>query len=133
MILVDSDVLIANFRGVEAAQEWLLRARTEQGVLAASAVAVAEITGGMRSPERREVTRLLSSLRVLPVSETIAYRAGEFRRRYGRSHCGIGTVDYLVAATADLNGLPLATLNVKHFPMLEGLVPPFRLTGAQGG
>jgi predicted nucleic acid-binding protein len=125
VILVDSDVLIANLRGVKAARDWLVGARTEHGVLAASVVAVAEITGGMRSPERREVNRLLNSLRVLPVSEAIAHRAGEFRRRYRRSHSAIGLADYLVAATADVHGLRLATLNVEHFPMVDGLKAPF--------
>jgi len=127
VILVDTDVLIANLRGLEAAREWLAKARTEHGPLAVSAVAVTEITGGMRSPERREVNRLLRSLRVLPVTDAVAYRAGEFRRRYHRSHSAIGLADYLVAATADLHGLPLATLNVKHFPMIDGLRAPFPL------
>jgi predicted nucleic acid-binding protein len=128
VILVDSDVLIANLRGVDAARAWLVQARTTSGVLATSAVTIAEITGAMRSPERRDVNRLLNSVRVLPVTETIAYRAGEFRRRYRRSHSNVGIVDFLVAATADLHGLPLATLNVKHFPMFNGLRPPFELS-----
>jgi len=54
--------------GVDAAREWLVAARTEQGPLAVSTVAVAEITGGMRSPARREVNRLLRAVRVLPVT-----------------------------------------------------------------
>jgi predicted nucleic acid-binding protein len=46
-----------------------------------------------------------------------------------RSRRGIGLGDYLVAATADVRGLDLATLNVKHFPMFKGLRPAFRLPG----
>jgi predicted nucleic acid-binding protein len=34
--------------------------------------------------------------------------------------------DYLIAATADVIGAQPATLNVKHFPMFEGLRAPFR-------
>lgn len=127
MILVDSDVLIASLRGVESAHAWLLKARTEQGRLAVSVVTVAEILGGMRSPERREVNRLLSTLHTLPITETVAHRAGEFRRRHHRAYTSIGIADYLIAATADLHGLPLATLNVKHFPMFDDLCPPFQL------
>jgi predicted nucleic acid-binding protein len=33
--------------------------------------------------------------------------------------------DYLIAATAAEAGATLATLNVKHFPMVEGLRPPW--------
>jgi predicted nucleic acid-binding protein len=59
VILIDSEVLIANLRGVPAAQDWLLAARRDTGPLAASVVSLTEVAGGMRSAERREVSRLL--------------------------------------------------------------------------
>ena len=124
MILVDSDVLIAHLRGLDSARDWLIDARTH-GPLAISVVSIAELVGGMRSIERREVWRLLASFRAEPATEIIARRAGEMMRRYRRSHTGIGLGDYLIAATADVKGLQLATLNVRHFPMFEGLQPPF--------
>lgn len=126
MYLVDSDVLIAHLRGVDAAREWL---RKERGVrpLAISAVSVTEITGGMRSAERREVWQLLGSFRVEPVTAQAAGRAGEFMRTYRRSHNGIGIADYLIAGTTDIRGLQLATLNVRHFPMFDDLKAPFKV------
>jgi predicted nucleic acid-binding protein len=124
MILVDTDVLISHLRGIPEANDWLRDARTE-GPIAASVIAITELVGGMRSQQRREVTRLLGSLRIVPVNELVGYRAGEFRRRYRRSHSSIGTADYLVAATADVHGLRLATLNVRHFPMFRDLEPPW--------
>ena len=127
MILVDTDVLIANLRGIDAARDWLRDARARAGRLTVSVVTNAEIISGMHSPERREVTRLLNSLRPLPVTDMIAHRAGELRRRYRRSHAAIGLVDHLIAATAQVHGLELATLNTKHFPMFTDLKPPFQL------
>ena len=127
MILVDTDVLIASLRGMEVAREWLRDARTRTGRLAVSVVTNAEILGGTRSPERREINRLLRSLRPLPVTDLIAHRAGELRRRYRRSHGSISLVDYLIAATAQVHGLEIATLNTKHFPMFDDLQPPFGL------
>lgn len=127
MILVDSDVLIAHLRGIDAARQWLIRARRGTGRLATSAVCIAEVAGGMRSGERREVTRLLTSLAVFPVDEQAGWQAATYRREYHRSHSGIGLGDYLIAATAQVQGLELATLNVKHFPMFPDLVPPFTL------
>jgi predicted nucleic acid-binding protein len=100
VILVDTDVLIANLRGIDAARDWLRDARARTGRLAVSVVTNAEIIGVMRSPERREVTRLLNSLRPLPVTDMIAHRPGELRRHYRRSHAAISLVDYLIAATA---------------------------------
>jgi predicted nucleic acid-binding protein len=123
-MLVDSDVLIAHLRGDERARQFLLESR-QKGPLRTSALSVAEITGGMRSAERPAVWRLLGSLTTTPVTERIAIRAGEFARTYRRSHRSIGIVDYLIAATAAELELPLATLNVRHFPMFEALRPAF--------
>lgn len=126
VILVDTDVLIAHLRGIETARDWLRLARLE-GPLAVSVVSIAELTGGMRSPERHEVWSLFRSLRSEPVTEFAARRAGELMRQYRRSHSSIGIADYLIAATVETRGLRLATLNVRHFPMFEGLTPPFTL------
>lgn len=126
MILVDTDVLIAHLRGVPEARSWLLAARAD-APLAISVVTVAELTGGMRSAERREVWSLLSALRTEPVTELVARRAGELRRRFRRSHSAIGIADYLVAATAQELGAQLATLNIKHFPMFDDLAAPFEI------
>jgi predicted nucleic acid-binding protein len=79
----------------------------------------------MRSPERREVIRLLGSIQRFEVSERVAWRAAMLLREYGRSHTGIGLGDYLIAATALTEGLDLATLNICHYPMFPGLSRPF--------
>ncbi|HEV3311984.1 MAG TPA: type II toxin-antitoxin system VapC family toxin [Chloroflexota bacterium] len=126
MILVDSDVLIAHLRGRSEALEWMVRAR-QAGPLSISAVSVAELAGGMRADERTQVRRLLASFRVAPVTTRIAWRASEFMRTYRRSHQGIGLADYLLAGTADTLGFELATLNVRHYPMLPRLKQPFPL------
>jgi predicted nucleic acid-binding protein len=81
----------------------------------------------MRSQERREVGRLFASLRTFPANDRIAWRAVELMRAHRRSHVGIGLGDYLVAATAQIEGCELATLNIRHFPMFPGLEPPFIL------
>ena len=125
MILVDSDVLIAHLRGEPGARDWMLQARRATGPLATSVVSVVEVAGGMRSQERLEVGRLFASLRTFPANDRIAWRAAELMRTHRRSHIGIGLGDYLVAATAQIEGCELATLNVRHFPMFPGLQPPF--------
>ena len=125
LTLLDTDVLIAHLRGYEPAKCWLIQAR-RQGRLEISVVTIAEISGGMRSLERT-VWDMLALLNPQPVSEAIARRAGEHLRTFRRSHQGIGLADYLIAATAELHGAQLATLNVKHFPMFEGLQPAFRI------
>ena len=125
MILVDSDVLIEHLRGTTAARDWLLDARHSSGRLAISVVSLTEVAGGMRSPERREVMRLLGSMQRFEVTEQVAWRAATLMQEYRRSHSGIGLGDYLIAATALTEGLEIATLNIRHYPMFPGLARPF--------
>lgn len=124
MKLFDSTVLIAHLRGVDAATS-LLREAVGAGDAACSVLSRVEIEGGMRSAERAEVARLFTALQSEPVTDLIAGRAGEFLRRFRRSHGGIDLVDYVIAATADVMGAHLLTLNVKHFPMFQELRAAF--------
>jgi predicted nucleic acid-binding protein len=125
VILVDSDVLIEHLRGREPARDWLVQARQSSGPLAISVVSLTEVAGGMRTPERREVMRLLGSLQRFEVTGQVAWRAATLMQKYRRSHSGIGLGDYLIAATALTEGLQLATLNVRHYPMFPDLARPF--------
>jgi predicted nucleic acid-binding protein len=70
----DSDVLIEHLRGNAAARDWLVNARQASGPLAISVVSLTEIAGGIRSPERREVLRLLGSMQRFEVTEQVAWR-----------------------------------------------------------
>lgn len=124
MKLFDSTVLIAHLRGVPAATA-LLHEAVAGAEAVCSVLSRVEIEGGMRSGERRDVRRLFSALRLEPVTDPIAARAGELLRTFRRSHARIDIVDYVIAATSDLLGAELVTLNVKHFPMVKGLRPAF--------
>lgn len=120
-MLFDSTVLIAHLRGDERATRLLLEA--VEARLLASVISRAEIEGGMRSAERREVSRLFEAVGLLPVTDAIARRAGAHLRTYRRSHPGIDLADYLIGATAEEHQVPLVTLNVRHFPMFPELRP----------
>jgi predicted nucleic acid-binding protein len=132
VILVGSDVLIEHLRGKAAARDWLVRARQSSGPLAVSVVSLTEIAGGMRPPERREVMRLLGSMQRFEVTERVAWRASTLMQEYRRSHSGIGLGDYLIAATALTEGLEIATLNIRHYPMFPELERPFEVSAGPG-
>lgn len=121
--LFDSTVLVAHLRGDERATRLLTGVPTEERL--ASVLSRIEIEGGMRRGERAGVATLFGALRLLPVTDAVARRAGEHLRRFRRSHPGIDVVDYALAATAELHEARLATLNVKHFPMCKGLRRPW--------
>lgn len=111
-------------RGVRAAERFL---DTLSSRPVCSEVTRVEVLQGVRSTERRNTERLLSTLTWVTVDERIARIAGEFGRTFRRSHAGIGMADLIVAATAEALSLPLATMNVKHFPMFKGLKAPYRI------
>lgn len=71
------------------------------------------------------LARLESLLEPIEVNRDIAVQAGLFRRDYGRSH-GTGLVDAVIAASALASGSSLVTLNARHFPMLAGVIVPYR-------
>jgi predicted nucleic acid-binding protein len=121
--LFDSTILIAHLRGDRRATDLLLETpRAERLVSVLSRV---EIEGGMRSAERQDVAALFSYLRMKPVTDAIARRAGGYLRHYRRSHQGVDLADYVIAATAEHLQASLVTLNVKHFPMIGGLKAPW--------
>ena len=119
----DSTILIAHLRGDGRATELLLARPREERLV--SVVSRVEIEGGMRSAERADVARLFGVLTLVPVTDAITQRAGAHLRAHRRSHQGIDLADYLIAATVDLKDAALSTLNVKHFPMIEGLKPAY--------
>ena len=82
-MLFDTSVLIAHLRGDRRATELLLSVPMAQRL--ASVLARVEIEGGMRSGERASVAGLLDGMRLVPVTDSIARRAGEHLRRYRRS------------------------------------------------
>lgn len=121
--VLDTTVLIDILRGHGPAVDYVLEL---DEVAACSEITRVEVVRGLRSDERRSAERLFQQLRWVTVDEGISRAAGEFGRRLRTSHTGIGVADLIIAATAEQLGLPLATTNVKHFPMFRGLRAPYR-------
>lgn len=121
--LSDTSILIEHLRGDGRATDLLESVPTSERL--ASVLTRIELEGGMRTTERQHVASLLGVMRLLPVTDVVARRAGEHLRRFRRSHEGIDLVDYAIAATAELHGATLVTLDVRHFPMFKGLRAPW--------
>lgn len=121
-VVLDTSVLIDVLRNDRAALEYV-RALTE--VPACSEVTRVEIMRRLRSAERGTAERLFQAVRWVPLDEPISRRAGELGRRWDRHRPGIGLADLVIASTAEQLGAELATMNVRHFPMFDGLRPPY--------
>jgi len=121
--LLDTDILIDYLRGHPEAVVYVEANISESFV---SAINIAELYQGVRNgDEQTRLGKMISALTSLPLTSGIAERAGLYSRDYRPSH-GCGLADCLIAATADLHGLSLVTLNSKHFPMLENVETPYR-------
>src|SRR5215217_2311165 len=115
--LVDTSVLIDHLRGNPGAVDLLHAAATAGDELWSVTVVRTEVLAGMRPREERATRRLLDALRWQDVTVAIADRAGELASKYLKSHSGVDTVDYLVAAAALELAADVWTTNVRHFPM----------------
>jgi predicted nucleic acid-binding protein len=121
MIVLDSTVLIDLLRGHAPALSYL---GSLDEVPACSEVTRVEVMRGVRNRERDATERLMHSLGWIGVDEQIARRAGTLGRRWRRSHL-LATTDLIIAATAQELDAELATSNVRHYPMFEGLRAPY--------
>ena len=104
----------------------LLRSLVErEETVAASEVVRFELLAGVRDDELDALEQFCSALSWVPAGEAVARTAGLLARKHRKAHSGIGEIDYLIAATALVLDAELLTTNVRHFPMLAGLRPPY--------
>jgi predicted nucleic acid-binding protein len=123
--LCDTCVIIDYLRDRDEAVDFM---RQASGPPSVSVVTVAELLAGVRSPtEHRRIEALLGQLTVYDVDLEIARLAGHYCHQYRGSH-GVEIADGLIAATARVHGARLATRNARHFPMLDDVLVPYRLS-----
>jgi len=120
--VVDTTVLVDHLRGVTGAVDYLSGLTSRP---AASEISRVEVIRGLRTKERAAARQLFLLFNWIPLTVQVAEAAGELGRRWRRSHTAIDTPDLVVAATARAVNLPVATKNVKHFPMFRGLRAPY--------
>jgi predicted nucleic acid-binding protein len=106
-VLVDTDIFVDHLRG---AQEL----RPGRNRVFYSVITRAELYAGTSATD--VVARLLGVFRELAVDREVAERAGRIRRE-----SGLRLPDALLAATAIVHGLALATRNRRHFDRVRGL------------
>jgi hypothetical protein len=125
VVVVDTSVLVDHLRGDARATERLAGAVEAGDELWSVTPVRTEVLAGARADEEEAISRLLGQLQWLDVTTELADAAGRLAATYLRSHAGIDTIDYLLAAGTQHLDAALLTLNVRHFPMFEGLQPAY--------
>jgi predicted nucleic acid-binding protein len=118
-VLVDSDVLIeiSRERNHDILSRWTQLAESGSAILC-SPVSSAELWAGALPREHVATAKLLGSLLCVPIDGETGRQAGDYLRKYSKSH-GLQIGDALIAATAFLSSAALWTRNRKHYPMKE--------------
>jgi len=120
-VLIDSDVLIEVSRGRDKSilSRWTELSRSDALILF-SPVNEAELWAGARPGEYDGLEALFGALACAPADAAVGRRAGDYLRRYRKSH-SLELGDALMAATAVIQSAMLWTRNRKHYPMKEVL------------
>lgn len=121
IILVDTSILIDYYRKTDKANSvWVDLVR--QGYkFAISAVTKYEIYSGATQSQLDFWDSVLQVVEVISFDEASVDTAIEINKLLKKKRKQIDLADLFIAATAMVHGMPLATLNRKHFDRIETL------------
>lgn len=80
-----------------------------------------EFAEGFEKEQEQACRRALSRYKIMELTETIAWHAGQLSRELRTAGAPIGDSDILIAATAICNDFPLVTNNLQHFRRISEL------------
>lgn len=119
MIVVDSDVIIWLLRGdIKIVNSFKETVIDTNGQVYVTPVQIAEIYTGARMDEIMKIDKFFSSLNIINIDSNIGKLAGEFMKKFRKSH-GITLADALIGASTKIHEFKLWTLNIRHYPMLK--------------
>ncbi len=123
MALFDTDILIDHLRGINGAQEALLKFKYEENYC--SAITIGEILFGMRKEEKEKTLALVNSFVEAPVTKEIVFLANDIRI-HAKGH-KLQLYDCIIGATALKFNQILVTRNSKHYPdsRIKLFIPPY--------
>lgn len=119
--LLDTTILIDLSRGKSAAADFIDENRRSQTPLFISVISAMELIYGCRDKaEVEKAKRLIADYTLLHLSPADSAKAFELMLAYSKSH-NLAIPDALIAGTAIVQDLDLATDNDRHFKMISGL------------
>jgi predicted nucleic acid-binding protein len=120
-LLLDTTVLIDLSRGNQTAADFIDQQRENRQSLFVALISAMELIVGCRNKaEVKQAQTLLADFILLPATPDSSQLAYQWLLAYNKSH-GLLIPDAMIAATAAVNQLVLATDNIKDFEILPGL------------
>ncbi len=120
-VFVDSCLFIDHMRAKDKTNTFLAEVLRRYAEPCISSIVEYEVELGMTENHRELWNSILECSTVCPFGRSAALIACEIKRRLKIKGRQIDIADLFIAATAIGGGLPLATLNRKHFEQIDGL------------
>ncbi len=118
-IMIDTSILIDYYRKTDKENSVWIRLIREGFRFAISSVTKYELYSGATSLQVSFWDDVLKSLEVISLDEASVDIAVEINAVLKKNRKQIDLADLFIAATAVSNGLPIATLNKKHFERVD--------------
>jgi len=120
-LMVDSTILIDYFRKTDKANSKLVSHFRNYDQLYISSVTEFEVINGASQIHLQFWDGMLARFTILDFDSKAARQAADIVAQLKTKRKTIDKPDLFIAATAVVNGLPLDTLNIKHFIHIDSL------------
>lgn len=120
IICIDTSLFIDYFRK-QKKERTILAILSDEYDFCISVITKLEIGVGIGKGQRDFWNSVFDKLTILPLTEAEIDKASEIIQTLRKSNKIIGLQDILIASTAIVNGLTLATLNLKDFSRVPDL------------
>ena len=120
-ILIDTCVLIDNFRNKSREKSLLVHVVEEYKNICISSITEFEIYVGATGNQLTFWENILKEIKVFPFDSKVAHTAVVIQKELKKTGKTVALADLFIGATAVAHNLPLATFNVKHFELIDKL------------
>ena len=121
-VMLDATVPIEYFRAKNKDNTLLAQIARQYNIRSISVIAKMEVLYGVRSELVEYWNTFFAKMPVVSFTDKMLAKAHEIVLDLKRKNLLLEIGDVMIAATAMVEGVPLATLNRKHFERIEGLV-----------
>ena len=121
VICLDTSVLIDYFRKVNKSKSFFFELTKEYDLFAVSAITEYEVYYGSNEDQDLYWDEFFNKIVSLPYNSESNRVTTRIERELRRKNKTIDKPDLMIAGTALANKMKLATLNVKHFELIEDL------------
>lgn len=121
IVLLDTSILIDYFRKKDKGKTLLVYLSDHVEKFCISSIIEFEVYAGATGAQLSFWENVLKEMNVIPFDSKAAHAAVVIQNQLKGKRKTIDKADLFIAATAIANNIPLATLNRKHFELIDNL------------